>query len=153
MRRASPVAELTDTVTFKFPGLDHWYEEDEEIFVHPRSPYVRVEAQPSSRTVRVEVNGRLVAESAHPVGVFESGLPPRWYLPPTDVDWSLLDRSDTETQCPYKGTTSDHWSFRSDGDVVADVAWSYQFPRREVLPIAGLVSFYDDKADVSITSG
>ena len=62
-------------------NIDHWYEEDEEIFVHPRDPYHRVDVLQSSRHVKVRVNGEVVAETDRPRILFETGLPPRYYLP------------------------------------------------------------------------
>ena len=77
--------------------------------------------------------------------VFETGLPPRYYLDKTAIDWSLLTSSDTVSACPYKGTTSGYWNIVVDGTTTADVAWSYDFPTRALTPIAGLVAFYDEK--------
>ncbi len=65
--------------------MDAWFEEDEEVFVHPRNPYVRVDALRSSRTVRIEVDGTVLAESSAPVLVFETGLPTRYYFDRTAV--------------------------------------------------------------------
>ena len=142
------VEGLDDTVRFDWAALDAWYEEDEQVFVHPRSPYVRVDSLRSSRTVRVESHGVVLAESSSPVLVFETGLPTRYYLNRTDVDFGALVPSDTVTACPYKGYTSGYWSSVVDGRVHPDVAWSYAFPMRELLPIAGLVAFYNEKVDL-----
>ena len=116
--------------------------------MHPRSPYVRVDSLRSSRTVRVESHGVVLAESSSPVLVFETGLPTRYYLNRTDVDFGALVPSETVTACPYKGYTSGYWSSVVDGRVHPDVAWSYAFPMRELLPIAGLVAFYNEKVDL-----
>ena len=142
--------ELAGCVRFRWSALDAWFEEDEEVFVHPRSPYSRVDALRASRTVRVEVGGVLLAESTSPVLVFETGLPTRWYLPRTDVRFGELEASDTVTTCPYKGRTSGYWSVRGAGDAGRDIAWAYDFPTRELLPIAGLVAFYDEKVDLTV---
>ncbi len=80
--------------------------------------------------------------------VFETGLPTRYYLNRTDVDFSLLTPTDTVTACPYKGTTSGYWSVRAGDEIHADLAWSYDFPSRELLPIAGLVAFYNERVDI-----
>ncbi len=139
---------LSDTVRFEWSALDAWYEEDEQVFVHPRDPYTRVDAIRSTRTVRVELEGTVLAESGSPVMVFETGLPTRYYINRTEVDFSHLVPSDTVTQCPYKGTTSGYWSVNAGGAVQADLAWSYDFPTRQLLPVAGLVCFYNEKVDV-----
>jgi len=137
-------------VRFAWAALDAWFEEDEQVFVHPRNPYARVDAIRSSRAVRIERDGVLLAESAAPVIVFETGLPPRFYLERTAVDFAHLVPSDAETACPYKGRTSAWWSLRIGDAVDADIAWSYDFPTAALLPIAGLVAFYDERVDVTL---
>ncbi|MGK5112421.1 DUF427 domain-containing protein [Geodermatophilus sp. CPCC 205506] len=141
---------LRDTVRFEWSALDAWFEEDEEVFVHPRNPYSRVDALRSTRHVRVELDGAVLAESSSPVVVFETGLPPRTYFPRSAVDFTHLVPSATRTQCPYKGQTSAYWSVELGGTVRPDLAWSYDFPTREMLAIAGLVAFYDEKVDVVV---
>ncbi|EAR24017.1 hypothetical protein A20C1_10925 [marine actinobacterium PHSC20C1] len=141
---------LSGMVRFEWDALDSWFEEDEQIFVHPRNPYTRVDAIRSTRTVRVELDGEVLAESSSPVMVFETGLPTRYYLNRTDVNFEHLIPNDTVTECPYKGTTTDYWSVNVGGTVHADLAWSYSFPTRQLLPIAGLVAFYNEKVDIFI---
>jgi uncharacterized protein (DUF427 family) len=92
----------------------------------------------------------LLAESSAPVLVFETGLPTRYYLPRTTLSWEALEPSDTVTECPYKGRTSDYWSVRIGDALHRDLAWSYDFPTRQLLPIAGLVAFYNEKVDISL---
>jgi uncharacterized protein (DUF427 family) len=129
-------------------AVDAWFEEDEEVFGgHPRSPYARVDAIRSSRHIRVELDGVVLAESAAPVLLFETGLPTRHYVQRTDVFFTHLEHTDTVTYCPYKGTTSDYWSARIGDRVYRDIAWSYAYPNVAVAPIAGLVAFYDEKVD------
>lgn len=135
---------LAGLVRLDWAALDAWFEEDEEVFVHPRNPYSRVDALRSTRTVRVEHDGTVLAESSSAVFVFETGLPTRYYLNRTEVDFTKLEWSPTVTACPYKGKTTDYWSV---GDQ-RDVAWSYSFPTAALLPIAGLVAFYNEKLDI-----
>jgi uncharacterized protein (DUF427 family) len=139
---------LADRARFEWEALDAWYEEDEEVFVHPRDPYTRVDALRSTRHVRVELDGTVLAESASPVLVFETGLPTRFYLNRTEVDFTHLTATGTVTGCPYKGTTSGYWTARVNGKTHPDIAWSYDFPTRQLLPIAGLVAFYNEKVDI-----
>jgi uncharacterized protein (DUF427 family) len=82
--------------------------------------------------------------------VFETGLPTRHYLPRTDVRFEHLEPTESVTECPYKGRTSAYWSARTASGVVADLAWSYDFPTAALLPIAGLVAFYDEKVDTYV---
>ena len=128
----------------------HWFEEDEEVFVHPRNPYTRVDALRSTRPVRIEFEGVLLAESSSPVMVFETGLPTRYYLNRTEVRFDHFVPCPTVTRCPYKGTTTDYWSAVVGGTVHADLAWSYGFPTRQLLPIAGLVAFFNERVDLFV---
>jgi uncharacterized protein (DUF427 family) len=107
-----------------------------------------VDALRSTRRVRIEVDGVVLAESSSPVFVFETGLPTRYYLNRTEVDFTCLEPSETETACPYKGRTTGYWSARIGDAVHADIAWTYDFPTRQLLPIAGLIAFYNERVDV-----
>lgn len=118
------------------------------MFVHPRDPYTRVDAIRSTRRVRIELDGIVLAESPSPVMVFETGLPTRYYLNRTDVRFEHLRESDTASACPYKGETAGYWSARRGESTDEDIAWSYDFPTRQLLPIAGLVAFYNEQVDV-----
>jgi len=141
---------LAGLVRFEWDALDAWYEEDEEIFVHPRSPYARVDAMRSTRHVRIELDGVRLAESSAPVLLFETGLPTRYYLNRTEVNLDALEPSDTVTQCPYKGRTTDYWTVRTPVATYPDLAWSYSFPLPAVQAIAGLVCFYNEKVDIHV---
>ena len=144
----SELPAIVDHFRFEWDALDAWFEEDEPVFVHPRSPYVRVDTLRSTRRVRIELDGVAVAESASPVLVFETGLHTRYYLNRSDVDFSRLEPSETVTACPYKGRTSGYWSARVGGQLHPDVAWCYDFPTRQLEPIAGLIAFYNEKLDI-----
>lgn len=141
---------LTGLAHLDWDTVDAWYEEDEQVFVHPRDPYTRVDALRSSRTITVELAGTVLAESTSPVLVFETGLPTRYYLPRPDVDFTHLRPSETVTACPYKGITSAYWSTAVDGGRHPDVAWSYDFPTRQLQPVAGLVAFYHERVDITV---
>ena len=136
-------------VRLDWDAMDAWFEEDEEVYVHPRSPYARVDILPSSRSVRVERDGVVLAESSHPWILFETGLPPRYYLPKVDVRMDLLEHTDTVTHCPYKGQ-AEYWAARVDGRVVPDLAWSYRTPLPESQRVAGLVCFYNERVDLFV---
>lgn len=145
--RAGQTGPLRDLIHLDWDAMDAWFEEDEQVYTHPRSPYTRIDILDSSRHVRVEVAGQTVADSGRPRILFETGLPPRFYLPKLDVRLDLLEPSDTVTHCPYKGQ-SRYWSVRVDGTLHRDLAWSYPTPLPESQRIAGLVTFYDEKVDV-----
>jgi uncharacterized protein (DUF427 family) len=144
----SSVEGLSGTVHLEWSALDAWYEEDEQVFVHPRNPYARVDALRSTRHVRVELDGLILADSYSPVLLFETGLPTRYYLNRSEVRLEVLIRSDTVSQCPYKGITSGYWSVETGSGLHQDIAWTYDFPAVQVAQIAGLVAFYNEKVDL-----
>ena len=129
--------------------MTEWFEEDEVVYTHARDPYTRVDILASSRHVRVEVDGMVVADSRAPRLLFETGLPTRYYLPMTDVRLDVLHPSTSETYCPYKGVAS-YLSLEADGSARTDVAWIYRTPLPESQKIAGLVSFYPERADIYV---
>ncbi|MEV6429898.1 DUF427 domain-containing protein [Nocardia sp. NPDC051463] len=143
----SPFSELDDLVRLDWNSMDEWFEEDEPVYVHPRDPYSRIDILASSRRVRVEIDGVTVADSRSPRILFETGLPPRYYLPLTDVRMDLLRPSQTHSSCPYKGT-ADYWNIRVGDKEYADLVWGYRTPLPESLKIAGLACFYNEKVDI-----
>ena len=147
---ASEIDGITGKVRFDWAAMDSWFEEEEQVFVHPRDPYSRVDALRSDRSVRIELEGAILAESSRTVMVFETGLPTRYYFDRLDVHFDHLRPSETMTSCPYKGTTSAYWSAAVGESIVPDIAWAYDFPTRQVAPIAGLVAFYNEKVDVTV---
>jgi uncharacterized protein (DUF427 family) len=145
----SPIEELREAIRLDWAAMDAWFEEDEEVFTHPRDPYTRVDILPSSRHLRVEVDGITLAESANPRLLFETGLPVRYYLPKTHLRLELLAPSDTVSHCPYKGQ-AEYWSVRAGEKVHADLGWSYKTPLPESQKIAGMVAFYNEKVDIYV---
>lgn len=145
----SPLEELRDTVRLEWSAMDEWLEEDEPVYTHPRDPFTRVDILASSRHIRVEVDGVVVAESRQPRLLFETGLPTRYYLPISDTRTELLRPSTTQTHCPYKGTAS-YWSLEVNGKVHEDLVWIYRTPLPESQKVAGLACFYNEKVDVYV---
>jgi uncharacterized protein (DUF427 family) len=129
--------------------MDAWYEEDEQVYVHPSDPYHRVDVLKSSRYVRVKVNGEVVAETQRPKILFETGLPPRYYMPPEDVREEALLKSEKTTQCPYKGIAS-YYSVEAGGERVEDLVWYYPEPIPETTTIKGHLAFFNEKVDLEV---
>jgi uncharacterized protein (DUF427 family) len=136
---------LNEYVIVDFDALDEWFEEDERNLGHPRDPFHRIEVVHSSRSVRVERNGELLAASGRPYLLFEAPLPVRYYLPPEDVSDHLLRPSSTRTVCAYKGQAT-YWSLE-DAD---DVAWSYPAPLREAAEVTDRIAFFNEKVDLVV---
>jgi len=141
--------DLSQYVAFYWHRVDHWFEEDEEVFVHARDPYKRVEALRSSRHVEVRIDGQLVADTVKPVLLFETGLPTRYYIPMIDICLDLFHASDTVTACPYKGTAR-YMSLRGGGDGGKDIAWVYPTPIPQIPTIENHVAFFNERVDISV---
>ena len=145
----SPVEELRDLVRIEWKAMDEWLEEDEPVYVHPRNPYHRVDILASSRHVEVVVDGVTVADTVRPVILFETGLPPRYYMPLTDLRIDLLTPVDHTTMCPYKGTAT-YWSLEVNGQSYPNFVWCYRSPLAESQKVAGLACFYNEKVDLIV---
>ena len=139
-------ADLKDYVAFYWDKMDSWFEEDDEVFVHPRDPYHRVDVLNSSRHVKIVVGGEVIAETTRPRLLIETGLPTRYYIPKLDVRQDLLTATNTSTRCPYKGKAS-YWSVTVKGKEFTDIVWGYPAPIPECPKIENLLCFYDEKVD------
>lgn len=142
-------AQLAGLIAFYFERMDRWLEEAEEIGVHPRDPYHRIDVVPTDRHIRVSLGGELLAESNSAIALFETGLPPRWYLSEDDVVGQLID-SDTVSRCPYKGEAAYKSVRLADGTVQEDLVWSYRHPLPEVGAIAGRLCFFNERVDLEL---
>ena len=140
--------ELDGYVILDFMGFDRWYEEDERNLGHARDPFHRIDILHSSRHVKVELDGEVLAETTSPRLLFETSLPMRVYVPREDV-LTELRPNPKETYCAYKGRAS-YWTFEAAGAEHADLIWSYEEPLREAAEIAGLVSFFNEKVDIVV---
>lgn len=128
---------------------DQWFQEDEPCYVHPKDPFKRVEIVPSTRNIRVEVEGHTIAESSNVMMLFETGLPTRYYLPKTSVKWEYTVPSKTTSGCPYKGEAN-YYDVVVDGEPHKDAIWWYKYPTPESIVVAGRVCFYNEKVDIWI---
>ena len=146
------VAAIKDYVAFYWDRVDHWFEEDDEIFVHARDPYKRVDVVNSSRPLRVIVGGEVVAETTRARFLYETRLPTRYYIPPEDVRMDRLVPSDKLTACPYKGTAR-YWSVRAGDRVFPDIVWSYPEPIPECPKIKGYLCFFNEHVDDILLDG
>jgi uncharacterized protein (DUF427 family) len=143
----TPLPEADGYLTVPWGSVDSWFEEEEEILLHPRNPYHRVDYLRTTRWLHVEVSGVVLVDTRQTVGVYETALEPRLYIARDQLLGDVLTPSDKSTFCPYKGTAS-YWHARLDGRVVENVAWSYEDPFSESEAIRGLLCF--DDAVVSV---
>jgi len=136
--------DLQGLIGFAWDKMDKWYEEDEEVFLHPRDPYHRVDAVPSSRHIQVLIDGETVAETQRPVLIFETDIITRYYIPQADVRMDLMIPTTTQSICPYKGFAS-YLSVKLNGDTYEDVVWTYPDPIPEMPKIKDLMAFWPEK--------
>jgi len=136
-------------IAFYFERIDHWFEEDEEVFGHAKDPYHRIDAYPSSRLVRVSLGGEVLAESRRAVALFESNLPARWYLPREDIRVRLMP-TDTVTTCAYKGRARYYAVELASGERIPDLVWTYPEPLRDGLAVRGLLCFFNERVDLEL---
>lgn len=148
----APFTRLANHIAFVWKEMDAWFEEDDEVFVHPRDPYHRVDVLHSSRYVKIVVGGETVADTHRPRLLFETGLPTRYYLPKLDVRMDLLEPSETTTRCPYKGEAT-YWSVRIGDRLIPDLVWSYPAPIPECPKIENLLCFFDERVDAIYVDG
>ena len=140
---------IKDLIAFYFDRMGRWLEEDEEIGVHPRDPYHRIDVLTCARQIRISLGGAVLAESERALALFESNLPVRWYIPAQDVSAELVG-SDTVTHCPYKGEARYHSVSAPEGDDGTDLIWYYDEPRDEVARIRGRLCFFNEKVDIEL---
>ena len=145
----APAAFLAGHAAFYWGKLDEWFVEDEQVLGHPRDPYHRIDTYRTTRPVRVSLDGETLAESTQAVALFESGLPPRFYLPTEDVRMELLEPSETKTRCAYKGVAS-YWHVRIGDTRHDDLAWTYEEPDGEGRPIRGLICFFNERIELEV---
>jgi uncharacterized protein (DUF427 family) len=134
-----------DLVEIAWDGVDEWLQEDEELLGHARDPFHRIDALRSSRLVRVSIDDELVAETRRPTALFETRLPTRWYIPRDDVIAELTRNDEHRTTCAYKGHAT-HW------DVAGEkaVAWSYELPLNDAMPVRSMICFYNERVDIDV---
>ena len=139
---------LRDHVAFYWDELDEWFAEDEQLFGHPRDPYSRIDVYKTTRRVRASVDGELIAESTRAKVLFETALPPRYYLPREDFRAELLPSS-KKTRCAYKGSAS-YWHVRVGERTLEDLVWTYADPQHDAEPVRDLLSFFNERVDLEL---
>jgi uncharacterized protein (DUF427 family) len=144
---SEPVAEAPGFVHVPWDAVDTWIEEGRTLVHYPPNPYHRVDSRPTKRRLRVDVAGTTLVDTDDTVIVFETALEPRLYVNPSHVRTELLRRTDSSTYCNYKGVAT-YWSAVVGNAEVEDVAWSYQDPPPESLPIKGFLSFDAARAEI-----
>ncbi len=111
---------------------------------HRKWPDHKVQEEPLAQRVRVEVLGTPIADSEDVIRVVEDKHPDRYYFPRADVNMAALERSESTTECPFKGTA--HYFNLKVGDrTFPDAVWTYEDPYDEHRGLAERLAFYDDR--------
>jgi uncharacterized protein (DUF427 family) len=134
---------------FYWDRLDEWFVEDEQVFGHPRDPFHRLDIYRTKRRVRVMLGGEVLADSVRSLALFETALPPRFYIPADDVRTELLEPSEQRTRCAYKGSAS-YWHVRAGGELHEDIAWTYPEPDDDALEVRDLVAFFNERVELEL---
>jgi uncharacterized protein (DUF427 family) len=146
---AETESEVEGYVRIPWSSADTWLEEDDEILVHPHDPYHRIEVLASSRRIRVRIGGDLFAETTRPRILFETSLPPRYYLSREDVRMEALESVDLRTGCAYKGWAT-YWDAVTSAGRIPAVAWSYPEPLREGDRVKDLLCFFQERPEIEV---
>ena len=141
--------QLAGLIALRWDAMDEWLEEDEQAVKHPRDPFHRLDVRSTSRHVRVSLGGEVLAESGRTKLLFETSLPPRFYIPPEDVRRELLERSEKRTVCAYKGAAT-HYSVRVGDDLEEDLVWTYEDPLHDAAGLRGMLAFYNEHVDLDV---
>jgi len=141
--------DLDGYVVLDWKAFSQWYEEDEPVMGHPHDPYDRIDCLHSSRRVTLRADGQVLADTDRATLLFETPLPVRYYIPREDVATELLEPSSRHTVCAYKGQAS-YWSARVGDRALPDIAWTYEDPLHDALPVRGLVAFFTERLDLTV---
>ena len=133
-----------DLIEIDWNTPDEWLEEDEEQLGHARDPFHRIDRR-TSRHIRVSIGGEVVADTHRAVALFETRLPTRWYVPREDVLVDLERNDGHRTTCAYKGHAT-HWDAAGE----RAIAWSYERPLNDAVPVRSMIAFYNERADIEV---
>ncbi|HET6553266.1 MAG TPA: DUF427 domain-containing protein [Dyella sp.] len=112
-----------------------------------------IEITPDPSHIVVRIAGQVVADTRSALTLREASYPPVHYIPRSDVNMALLERTDHQTYCPYKGECA-YYSIPLGGDRAANAVWTYEHPYEAVAAIAGHLAFYATRVDeISVTPG
>jgi uncharacterized protein (DUF427 family) len=145
----APAAFLAGHVALEWDAFDEWFVEDVQAFGHPRDPYARIDVYETTRHVRVLRDGEVLADSRRAKVLFETVLPPRYYLPIDDIRTELLEPSPTRSRCAYKGSAS-YWHVRVGDRLLEDLVWSYPDPQHDGEPVRDLYCFFNERVDLEL---
>jgi len=142
-------ADLDGYVVLDWDAFEEWHEEDERVIGHPHDPFDRIDCLRSSRHVVISLDGQVLADTTRATLLFETPLGMRYYLPREDVRMDLLGPSAQQSICAYKGVAL-YWSVGTGGEEATDIAWGYEHPLHDALPVRDMVCFFTERVDLTV---
>jgi uncharacterized protein (DUF427 family) len=110
----------------------------ERVWDYPRPPALVA----CERPVRIELDGRVVAETDAALRVLETSHPPTIYLPPDAFEPGLLRPVRRRSFCEWKGVAS----YVDIGDRL-EAGWTYPDPVPAYAALKDFVSVYPSRMD------
>ena len=126
---------MTNDPQFPGPGK-------ESVWDYPRPPRL----EPTSKRIRVECRGVILADTRLAFRVLETSHPPVYYIPPQDVAMEHLVEASGSSYCEWKGRAG-YYSVVMDGVRLEKVAWYYADPTSAFQPIRNYIAFYPQPMD------
>jgi len=112
-------------------------------------PHHPITVTPNPARVVVTRGGRVLADTRGALTLQEASYPAVQYVPRADVDLSLLERSDHETYCPFKGEAS-YFSIQAGDEPAQNAVWTYEQPHDAVAEIGGYLAFYPEQVEITV---
>ena len=141
--------DLAGLVVLDFLAFDRWLAEDEELVGHAHDPFKRIDVLSCRRRVEVSLDGTVLASTDHALSLLETHLPIRHYIPPDDVESSLLTPSRARSTCAYKGIAM-YVSTASGRPEGRDIGWTYPHPLDDALRVRDHVAFWNERTDIRV---
>ena len=102
--------------------------------------------------ILLEFNGTAIADTTRAIVVFESGIPPVYYIPPEDVAVEALAPNDRTSVCAWKGVAR-YYNLVVGNCISPAAAWCYPEPTEEASEIRHYIAFYPHRIDRCSVNG
>ncbi len=114
-----------------------------------RHPDHTIRIEPLGKSVEIRFGGAVIARSDNALMLHEAKYPPVIYVPLSDVSDEHIERTASQTHCPFKGDAS-YWTLTANGKEANDAMWAYEAPFDETSAIKNHAAFYPDKVEIEV---